>query len=61
MPKWSGLNQIIDQQALRQSTDNALGPRFAVGVSLEKHMLYLHDLGKGGIQCTLKLQLILIQ
>ena len=35
-PKWSGLHQIVDQQPLRQTTENALGPRFAVEVSTEK-------------------------
>ena len=28
--KWSGLNGIVDHQPLRQMTETALGPRFAV-------------------------------
>ena len=35
-PKQSGLNQIVDQQPLKQSTDTALGPRSAIGVFLIK-------------------------
>ena len=31
--KWSGLNQIVDQQPLRRTAETALGPRFAILLS----------------------------
>ena len=44
-PKWSGLNQIVVQQPLRQTTEIALGPRFAIEVPIVKKsdILIIHS------------------